>query len=59
MEQAVSQGHRCPRCTSTEIARSRRRVWERLLFFLKPYRCTICDHRYFVLNIPTFPDASL
>jgi DNA-directed RNA polymerase subunit RPC12/RpoP len=59
MEHTVTAVHRCPRCTSTEIARSHRRAWERLFFFLKPYRCTDCDHRYFVLNVPTFPDGSL
>jgi len=38
---------KCPRCGSHDTARSRRKLFERLLFRLKPYRCGSCQHRFF------------
>jgi len=38
---------KCPRCGSNQTIRSHRRLLERLLFALKPYRCADCHHRFF------------
>lgn len=37
---------KCPRCGSGMILRSRRKVLEKLLFFLRPFRCYTCMHRF-------------
>jgi predicted RNA-binding Zn-ribbon protein involved in translation (DUF1610 family) len=41
------QERKCPHCGSSEIARSHRRLPERLLFFVKPYRCNDCQRRFY------------
>jgi predicted RNA-binding Zn-ribbon protein involved in translation (DUF1610 family) len=51
--------HKCPRCGSVEIVRSHRRPWERILFFLKPYRCNSCQRRYFSFALPSLNDRAL
>jgi C4-type Zn-finger protein len=40
---------RCPRCSSKDVRRSRRRnLLERIASVLiKPYRCDNCDYRFF------------
>src|SRR5580704_13311054 len=41
----------CPKCQSTDVTRSRRRFWERVvLYFLRAqvYRCRDCKKRYWV-----------
>ena len=41
----------CPSCGSHGYYKSRRRgLWEHILhavFFTSPFRCTVCDKRYF------------
>src|ERR1044071_10474287 len=41
----------CPSCDSQQIHRSRRKeLLESSLFtllFIRPFRCTLCDHRFF------------
>jgi hypothetical protein len=41
------KNHRCSRCGSSILRRSRTRFWERpfRLIFLRPYRCRDCEHR--------------
>jgi hypothetical protein len=45
----------CPACGSSQIARSRTRgLFEfilRWLLQIKPYRCSMCDHRHFRFRI--------
>jgi DNA-directed RNA polymerase subunit RPC12/RpoP len=47
----ASRSQMCPYCGSKSIRRSRRRnLWEKMLSMavsLHPYRCLICDKRYF------------
>jgi hypothetical protein len=39
----------CPKCRETNIRRSHRRLLDFLLrsFGLVPFRCNICEHRFF------------
>jgi hypothetical protein len=52
----------CPSCGSSKICKSRR--WgfvERKLFkvvFVRPFRCLICDDRFYVWSLFTNPQAS-
>jgi len=41
----------CPHCSATDVHRSRRRAFERVLSIigLMPYRCHACAHRFFRL----------
>ena len=41
---------KCPRCGSSDTARSHRKHVERLLLGVRPYRCNACQRRFF-----TFP----
>jgi len=38
---------KCPHCGGSNVARSRRKPIERLLLWIKPYRCSGCNHRFF------------
>ncbi|HTO13794.1 MAG TPA: hypothetical protein VMQ51_19635 [Candidatus Binatia bacterium] len=38
--------HRCPSCLSTDVERTARRSFERLLPRLRPYRCWVCGRRF-------------
>jgi DNA-directed RNA polymerase subunit RPC12/RpoP len=40
----------CPTCNSRSI-RSRRTTWERLLVFVRPYRCQECKLRFHKLHL--------
>jgi transposase-like protein len=37
---------KCPHCGSTDVGRSHRRFFERLLFGLRPFRCHTCLRRF-------------
>jgi transposase-like protein len=37
----------CPHCGAQTAVRSRRRLIERLLFFLKAFRCEGCNRRFY------------
>ncbi len=47
----------CRHCGCQEVFRSRRRVFERLLVWLKPYRCAGCARRSFVRHSSVKPCA--
>ena len=38
---------KCPHCGCKDVTRSRRKHIERLLLWLKPYRCVGCNRRFF------------
>ena len=40
----------CPRCKSADIARSHRRLYERIIPGLAAYRCGECKHRFLRLR---------
>jgi transposase-like protein len=40
---------KCPSCESGDIARSRRKFYEKPLFWLKPYRCHACLRRFLLI----------
>ena len=52
----MDKRNRCPRCQSQSTHRSRRQgVLERLfcaVFFVIPFRCEVCDKRYFRSRFP-------
>jgi DNA-directed RNA polymerase subunit RPC12/RpoP len=54
--------HHCPYCRSVEISKSRRRgAIEKYLFRaigMRPYRCSICDARFFAFAISHHVAAS-
>jgi hypothetical protein len=54
----MNKRNRCPRCQSQNIHRSRRQgVLERLfcaVFFVIPFRCEVCDKRYFRSRFPMY-----
>ena len=51
----------CPVCRSTQIHRSKRRgTFERrvlALVFVRPFRCEMCDHRFFRGSLAARPIA--
>lgn len=51
----------CPLCRSQQIHRSRRRgILESAFlktFFVRPFRCLTCDHRFFRWSINGHPSA--
>lgn len=40
----------CPRCKSTDTARSHRRFYERLIPGLAAFRCDECKHRFLIMR---------
>ncbi len=40
---------KCPKCYSENVFRSRRRTFEYLLPFFRPYRCYSCERRFLML----------
>lgn len=52
----------CPICHSEQIRRSRRRgIVERAILamvFVRPFRCEICDFRFFHWSITRNPNSS-
>jgi hypothetical protein len=50
LEEIARNGFFCPRCTSTNVRRAYRHgVWEQFLrlFFLAPFRCRACRHKFY------------
>jgi hypothetical protein len=47
--------HICPHCTSKQIIRSCRRESERIVPFLRPYRCNKCHSRFYDLRWFSLP----
>jgi hypothetical protein len=50
---------KCPHCESLDIIRSHRSLLERILLFLRPYRCNDCYHRFYDVSIPRLPNRVL
>jgi DNA-directed RNA polymerase subunit RPC12/RpoP len=50
---ARSMALACPRCSSTDVARSRRRGIEHVVGWLgaRPYRCYACGRRFFAWTL--------
>jgi hypothetical protein len=52
----------CPNCESARIHQSRRRgIVERVilaLLFVRPFRCELCDQRFFRWSLATDPNGS-
>jgi hypothetical protein len=51
----MNHTRRCPACGSTDVRRSRRRASVEalmLLFFFRPYRCRLCNWRFFGFLFP-------
>lgn len=52
----------CPNCRSSVVRRSKRRaLWEQPLSWTGrfPFRCQICDHRFYGMDKPEKPDIIL
>ncbi len=56
----LGKPHVCPNCASPQYYKSRRKgLLEHFLhavFFVTPFRCVVCDKRYFRFRFPTTPN---
>jgi hypothetical protein len=48
----------CMHCQSADIVRSHRHSWERIIVFLRPYRCNDCHRRFYTLASLRLPSRA-
>lgn len=48
----------CPHCGSNDIQRSHRRLLERVLLIVRPYRCGDCQRRFYTLQPMRLPSRA-